>query len=192
MKLKNTAQNSAVIIIILLLSMLVGYVYHVIGNRMDIASHPREYSEFVSEYAAEYGVPEYIIYGLILTGSDFQSNCVSEDGRIGLMQMSPETFQWMQSLTKENLDSGMLYDPDTNIRYGTYLLSYLYTEYNRWNTVIAIVLSDEETVKAWLENPACTDENGNLAEIPDPVLAEKAAQAEKEYNMYRALYYDMQ
>lgn len=192
MKIKSAAQRSAVIIVILILSVLIGYIYQFVGHKMDLGKHPREYTEYVTKYCAEYGVPEYIVYSLILTGSNFQSNHVSEDGKIGLMQLSPDTFQWMLSLTKESLEQGILYDPETNIRYGTYLLSYWFTEYNRWNTVIAMYLSDEETVKAWLENAACTDDNGNLAEIPDPVTAADVALVEKESEMYRDLYYDYQ
>lgn len=190
MKFKSAAQRSAVIIVILILSMLIGYIYQVIGHRMDLGKHPREYTEYVTRYCSEYGVPEYIVYGLILTESDFQSNYVSEDGKVGLMQLSPDTFQWMLSLTKENLEPGILYDPETNIRYGTYLLSYWYTDYSRWNTVIAMYLSNEETVKAWLENPTCTDDNGNLTEIPDPDTADAVALVEEEAEMYRSLYYD--
>jgi len=156
---------------------------------MDLEKHPREYTEFVSKYSAEYGVPEYMVYGLILAESDFQSNFLSEDGKIGLMQLSPETYKSMQALTKESAEAGILYDPETNIRYGTYRLSYLFTEYSRWKTVIAIYVSDENTVKAWLENPAYTDDNGNLTKIPDSDIAEKAARIEEKAEMYRELYY---
>lgn len=189
MKFRSAAQRSAVIIAILILSIVFGYIYQTVGYRMDLEKHPREYSEFVSKYVEEYGVPEYIIYGLILTESEFQSNFLSEDGKIGLMQISPETYKSMQTMTKESAESGILYDPETNIRYGTYRLSYLFTEYSRWKTVIAIYVSDEDTVRGWLENPAYTDENGNLTEIPDVYTAEKAALIEEKAEMYRKLYY---
>lgn len=192
MKFKSAAQRSAVILVILLFSMFIGYIYQSLGHKMDLAKHPRKYSTYVTQYCAEYGVPEYIVYGLILTESDFQSNHVSEDGEIGLMQLSPEIFQWMLSMTKENLDVGILYDPETNIRYGTYLLSHWFTEYSRWNTVLAMYLSDEETVGAWLTNPACTDDNGNLAVIPDTLTAEAVEQVEQAVETYRKLYYDYQ
>jgi len=190
MKFKSAAQRSAVIITIIILSVLIGYICQITGHRMDLRKHPREYTEFVSRYSSEYGVPEYIIYGLILTESGFQSNLLSEDGKIGLMQISPDVYKQMQALTKESAESGILYDPETNIRYGVYRLSYLFTKYSRWKTVLAVYVSDEETVELWLENPAYTDENGNLTEIPDPDAAQKVAKIEKEAEMYRKLYYN--
>ena len=120
MKLKYAAERSAVIITILLLAVLIGYLYSSVWHSIDLRSHPRDYSEFVETYAAAYGVPEDLIYGVILTGSEFRSNPVSADGRVGLMQLSDATFARLTRITKETLDPGILYDPETNSRYGTY------------------------------------------------------------------------
>ncbi len=190
MKLKSAAQRSAIILIILFLSVLIGYVYHVVGHQMDIKNHQREYSELVEKYCKEYGVPEYIVYSLILNGSNFQSNCVSEDGRVGLMQLSPELLHTVQSLIKEDTDAGILYDPETNIRYGTYLLSYWLTEYSRWDTVLAMYLSSEETVLEWRKNPEYTDDKGNLTMIPDRNIKSAFDQVWEDAEMYRDLFYE--
>ena len=189
MKLKSAAQRSAVIIIILLLSMICGYIYQFIGHRMDLKSHPRDFSEYVERYCTEYGVPEYIVYAVILTGSDFRSNYVSEDGKVGLMQLSPETFKWLTSLTHETMEKGILYDPETNIRYGTYMLSYLFTQYSRWQTVLAVCSSSEYLVQAWLETPTYVDENGALTVIPDEKVRQYVEQVEEESLLYQKLYY---
>ena len=189
MNFKNAAHRSAVIVVIILLSILIGYVAHVIGNKIDIASHPREYTEYVEKYCAEYGVPEYIVYAIILTESDFTSNKLSEDGEIGLMQISPETFRWLTSLTREELESGILYDPETNIKYGTYMLSYLYTQHNRWKTVLAIYDAGADVVEDWLALDNFIDENGNLVTIPDPDTAKYVETIERELAVYRELYY---
>lgn len=190
MKFKNAVQRSAVIISILILSAICGYLYHFIGHRMDLKNHPREYMEFVEKYAAEYGVPEYVVYAVIHQESGFMSNKVSDDGRIGLMQLSPETFRKMTSITREELDTGILYDPETNIKYGTYYLSYLFTEHSRWKTVLSVYLYDEETVEAWCADPDNTDENGNLLHIPDEEAREAVEKAEETVDLYQSLYYN--
>ena len=189
MKFRDTAKKSAVIIGIILLALLCGYIYQLIGHGSDIKKHPRQYDEFVEKYASEYGVPEQVIYATILNESGFRSNYVSDDGRIGLMQLSPETLRWLTSMTKESLEPGILYDPETNIKYGTYMMSYLYTKYNRWKTVVAIMVTDEETVAAWSDNPAYSDEHGNLTDIPDRQASNSVEQIEKDIEMYRELYY---
>ncbi len=190
MKFRNAAARSAVIVTILLLSLLCGYIYSTVWHSIDLRSHPRDCRELVETYAAAYGVPEDLIYAVILNGSEFRSNHVSEDGRVGLMQLSEATFARLTKITKENFDPGMLYDPETNIRYGTYWLSYLYTQYGRWHTVLAVHVSDDEDlVKLWLESGLYTDDKGNLTEIPVETVAETVEDIEKAREKYHELYY---
>ncbi len=189
MRLKNTVQKTVAIVVIVLLAVLFGYLYQVIGHSSDLKKHPREYTEYVERFAAEYGVPEQVIYASVLNMSGFQSNLVSDDGRIGLMQMTPETLRSLTVMTKETQESGILYDPETNIRYGTYMMSYLFTKYNRWKTVVAIMLTDEKTVTEWMKDSANTDEQGNLTSIPDKSVAARVQAIEEDIEMYSKLYY---
>ena len=190
MKYKNAITRSITILIIISLSLSIGAIYNFIGHRSDLRSHPKQYSEYVSKYAAEYGVPEYIVYGVMHVKSNFQSNKLSDDGRIGLMQISPETFRWILSLTKDELEPGILYDPETNIKYGTYLLSYLYTRYSRWTTVFAIMETNESTVEGWLNTDRYVDSLGNLSVIPDDSIRNVISNIESDCDLYKKLYYD--
>ncbi len=190
MNIKNAAKRSAVIIVILVLSIIIGFLYQQIWHNIDLNNHPREYSEYVQKYAADYGVPEYIIYSVIHTKSSFQSNKLSDDGKIGLMQLSPETLNWLTSLTKEELDPGILYDPDTNIKYGTYMLSYLFTKYGRWKTVLAAYEVGVDKVNIWLEDSDYLDASGNLNKIPDKTVSSVVADIEEAMDTYYELYYN--
>ena len=55
MKFRTAARRSVIIVAVILLSLLCGYLYHVIGHRIDLRNHPRAYEEIVTRYAAEYG-----------------------------------------------------------------------------------------------------------------------------------------
>ncbi len=189
MKLRSTIVRSVVIVVILCLSLAIGFVYQTIWHKIDLNNHPRDFSEYVTKYAEEYGVPEYILYAVIKTESDFESNKLSENGEVGLMQISPETFSWLLTLTKESLDPGILYDPETNIRYGAYMLSYLYTEYSRWNTVFAIKEAGQTTVDAWMYDRNLTDELGNLVKFPDEATEAYVDRINETMEIYRRLYY---
>lgn len=190
MGLKKAAIRSGIIIIILALSVAIGLAYQGIWRQIDLKNHPRMYSEWVSEYAAKYGVPEYVVYAVIKTESDFQSNKVGEDGAVGLMQITPERFSRLLTMTKATLESGILYDPETNVEYGTYYLAYLYTKYNRWDTVFAAYASDEDTVERWRDDPELTDGNRNLKAIPDENVNGYVEKVNKAIEVYKSLYYN--
>ena len=189
MGFKKAVIRSVVIVVILALSVAFGFGYQRIWREIDLKNHPRQYSDTVSEYARDFGVPEYVIYAVIKTESEFQSNLLSDDGAIGLMQITPERFSRLLTMTKESLDKGILYDPDTNIEYGTYYLSYLYTKYSRWDTVFAAYASDEDTVELWRENPEYGDENKNLKKIPDEAVRQYVEAVNNAIEVYKKLYY---
>lgn len=189
MKFRSTIFRSVVILVILCLSLACGFLYQTVWHRIDLENHPVRFAEYVTKYAEEYGVPEYILYAVIKTESNFESNKFSENGEVGLMQISPETFTWLLTLTRENLEPGILYDPETNIRYGAYMLSYLYTEYSRWNTVFAVLYAGQDTIDRWMTDQNLTDELGNLITFPDENTREYVETVNKTMDTYKELYY---
>lgn len=189
-KYKNAALRSAVILVILVLSVIVGFVYQAVSDRAERARYPRQYSEFVEKYSGEYGVPEYIIYATVKVESGFDSGAKSEAGALGLMQIMPDTFDWLVSLTQDGYETGMLYDPETNIKYGTYYLSYLYLKYSDWETAFAAYNAGPSNVDGWLENPEYCDENGGLEKIPIDETAKYVKKVSSASKVYQKLYYD--
>ncbi len=188
-KLSVALRRSAVIVAILLISVAVGFVYQAVWDRIDRGRYPREYSEYVSKYSSECGVPEYIIYSVINVESGFDSSAVSSAGAVGLMQITPDTFDFLMLLTKESLQHGMLYDPETNIKYGTHLLAYLYAELEDWDAAFAAYNAGINRVKGWLENPEYTDENGKLVNIPIEETRAYVPKVKKNIEEYKRLYY---
>lgn len=157
-------------------------------DKMDRASHPREYSDYVTKYARDYGVPEYIIYAVIKTESGFDSSARSSDGAIGLMQIMPSTFEWMTSINDESYETGMLYDPETNIKYGTYYLQYLYQRYSRWPTVFAAYNAGPGAVDEWLLDGKYSQDGMSLDKIPYDETRGYVAAVEKAADIYQRLY----
>ena len=189
-KYKKAILQSAVILVILALSVVIGFLYQVISDRADRAKYPQPYSEYVTKYSTEYGVPEYIIYSTIKVESSFNSNAESSAGAIGLMQIMPDTFEWLVSLTKDGYEKGMLYDPETNIKYGTYYLSYLYLKYNDWKTVYAAYNAGPSAVDEWLAKPEYTDDAGKLKKIPFAETEKYVKKVSGAVTIYQKLYYN--
>lgn len=142
---------TAVFLIILLsFSVVFGYVY--IKNRADKLLYPVKYKELVTKYSEEYLIPDYIIYSVIKCESSFEQDAVSVMGAIGLMQITPDTFEWLCKKTGEDFSADKLYDPETNIKYGTYFLSMLYKEFGDWDTAHAAYNAGRSRVKSWLKD----------------------------------------
>jgi soluble lytic murein transglycosylase len=182
-----------VALLILGISLGFGFAFDGVCTVLEKKDHPRpdSYAEYVTRYSNEYGVPEYIIYALIKSESDFESDRVSDDGRIGLMQLSPKTLEWLsRDMLGESLNSEMLFSPETNIKYGTYYLSYLYHEYGIWNTCYVAYHFGIKTVGLWSEDSNNVDENGILSVIPEPKAEEYLESVLKAVDMYTRLYYN--
>lgn len=183
--------RSLTVLLIIALSISVGYAYDYICNIVDTRNYPQpvEYSQYIEKYANEYGVPEHIVYATIKIESNFKSDAVSSAGAVGLMQITPDTFEWLKMRLKESYEPGMLYDPETNIKYGTYFLSYLYSEFGLWETVWAAYNAGVARVRDWLENEEYADENGVLKNIPYKETREYTIKTEKASKIYERLYY---
>lgn len=164
--MKSALKRSLTVLMIAGLSLLAGVIYSTVLDRLDRRSYPLKFSEYVNTCSEEYGVPHAVIYAVIRTESSFDATAVSHAGAIGLMQIMPDTFEWLQTHLHDEYETGMLYDPETNIRYGTYLLSYLYTQFGRWDTVFAAYNAGIGRVRGWLADETYSDENGNLVTIP--------------------------
>lgn len=188
--MKNALRRSVVAILIITLSIGIGFGYDRLRDGIDRKLYPRAYSEYVSRYAAEYGVPEEIVYGVIKVESNFASNAVSQAGAVGLMQLMPDTFAWLCEKLGDNYDAGMLYDPETNIRYGVYYLSTLYREFGMWESVWAAYNAGPTRVREWSADTRYADENGALVEIPYAETRAYVAKVEEAAALYLALYGD--
>lgn len=188
--MSKAVKRSIVVVTIAVLSLLTGIIYGSIMDAIDRANYPRDYSQWVEKYSSEYGIPEYVVYSVIKVESNYNASALSSAGAVGLMQITPETFDWLQFLLHEDYETGMLYDPETNIRYGTYLLSYLYAEFENWDTAFAAYNAGMARVKGWLQDSQYTDGNGKLKNIPIKETREYVAKLDRAEQAYLRLYYN--
>lgn len=180
------------ILIIIVISIIFGLVFDFVCRRIEYATHPRpeEYQTYVKTYSQEFGVPEDLIWAVIKTESGFDSSAESDVGAVGLMQLMPSTFEEITNYRlKDRFDIGMRYDPETNIRYGTYYLSYLYARYGNWDTVLAAYNAGLGNVDEWLRDTKYTDsETGSLKNIPYKETRNYVKKVNKAISMYKKLY----
>lgn len=123
------------------------------------------YEAYVDAASEACEVDKAIIYAVIYCESNFDPDATSSVGAMGLMQMMPATFEEMQGYLKEEHDIEALYDPEINIRYGTYYLSRLYRIFGDWETVYAAYNAGPTKVLDWLDDERYA-EDGKLTDIP--------------------------
>ena len=148
--------------------------------------YPVKYSDLVSKYSQMYSVEEAWIYAVINCESGFESDAVSSAGAIGLMQITPETFTWLQNWddTEENLSADMLYDAEINIKYGTLLLSLNFQEFGNMQTTIASYNAGRGKVSEWLADERYSNDSRTLTRIPYGETEKYVENVVKNYHYY--------
>ncbi len=188
-KKKRKRSKAAVAVILLAVAAAVVFAVIFATDKIIRAAHPMKYEDYVAHYSGQYGLDEYMVYAFIKTESGFDPSAVSGAGARGLMQLMPDTFEWVSfRLGDEDTDFDDMLEPRENIRYGCYLLNYLSERFGGGLTEIAAAYhAGAGCVDGWLEDPEYS-ENGRLSEIPAPDTAHYVDKITDAYNMYRALY----
>lgn len=184
--------------LILILGVFAGYSIFFTGDNMDGIKgkvygfiYPQKYAALVEENAAAFSVDKDLIYAVIRTESGFRPEVESHAGAIGLMQLMPSTFDWLQ----EKLDGEVIYtvnrltEPEINVRYGTYYLSVLLEKYDGSTaTAAAAYNAGTSNVDGWLADSACSSDGRTLTKIPYKETESYVKKVEHAMDMYKKIY----
>jgi soluble lytic murein transglycosylase len=138
--------------------------------------YPLEYEQIIRAYADEHDLDPTLVAAVVYAESRFDPNVRSSAGAIGLMQVLPETGEFIaRSSGGDDFVEADLRDPDINVRYGTWLLDYLQTRYGGDMTLaLAAYHAGQGNVDRWLadgsgigfpETQAYVDEVGRVRQI---------------------------
>lgn len=114
--------------------------------------YPLKYQEYILKYSAQYSVDPYLVMAVIYEESRFRPDSTSGKGALGLMQVLPETAQYIsQKIGDKDFSPGDILDIEKNIQYGSYYLSYLSGKYPDLDKVLAAYNAGEGNVDLWIE-----------------------------------------
>lgn len=134
------------------------------------STYPIKYQTEVEAAAEKYGVDKYLIYAVIKTESDFDPEAVSGAGAIGLMQLMPKTFEWIQTYYVSEEYQGYtaedLTNAGINIDYGTHLLAILLDMYGNEDTALCAYNAGVGNVNSWLENEEYSEDGTSITVAP--------------------------
>ena len=152
--------------------------------------YPLPYYEIVMTEAEKNDLDPALVYGMIRAESGFDPNAVSRADARGLMQMTPETFEWVQTMIpdSENLQVEDLFQPEVNIQFGCELLSLLLSHYENESTAICAYNAGMGNVTSWLENPEYSSDGVTLDVIPFGETQEYLKRVIANRDMYLRLY----
>ena len=150
--------------------------------------YPVRYDEFVETYTEEYGLEKSFALAVIQCESGFDPNAVSSVGACGLMQLMPETFEWLQTKTGETLSDDALFLPETSVRYGCLMLSLLLRQFPEPHTAVCAYHAGMGNVENWLRDPRYSDDGRTLKAVPFPTTERYAERVLRTQKIYQLLY----
>ncbi len=106
----------------------------------------------VAHYCRQYGVEPAMVMAVIRAESSGRPDAVSRAGAIGLMQIMPETGDYIASKLGEKAPSrSALMEPERNIRFGVYYFSMLQQQFGlRTEVLLAAYNAGPTRVQRWL------------------------------------------
>ena len=163
----------------------------VFRTQISRAEYPCRYTEYVTYYAEKYDIDPLILYSFIRTESNFNPAAQSDAGARGLMQITEVTFDWIKTkiAPDEDLTFDDLFDPETNIRFGSYFVAYCLLRYDN-HLATAAAASGVGTVDGLLADPACSPDGQTLTHYPYPQMRRYVHKITTGYQRYQEIYSD--
>lgn len=157
-------------------------------------NYPLYYTEAIRKNAAEFHLAPALVAAVIRNESSFRPTVESSVGARGLMQLMPDTAEWIaHKLKVDNYSFEMMKDPETNIRFGCWYLNYLSSLFNSdpWCVVCAYHAGQGE-VSSWLANPLYSSDHKTLNRdsLPEGPTKQYAGRVTRDYGIYQAKYFD--
>lgn len=198
-------QVSAIILCLLLIfaMVLAGlFMRNYLKNRKDarvaayqqiVDSHPIYYQDMIQRYADEYNLEPAFVCAIVLRESSFNPRAESKVGARGLMQLMPDTAQWIaDKLDISGYSFDRMYDPETNIRFGCWYLNYLSGLFRGDPVLVSAAYhTGQGKVTSWLSTPAISPDGVSIPmeSFPDGPTKTYAERVTRSYAIYDALYF---
>jgi soluble lytic murein transglycosylase len=171
-----------------LLLVLAGVLYF--GARWILSvAYPLPYRATLFARAQEYGLDPYLVAAVVRAESGFRPAVRSSQGARGLMQIMPETGEWIAGQLNLPYADELLDDPDYNMRLGCWYLDHLQDEFGADTVlVLAAYNAGRTNVQQWLRENQWTGEHRTLDQIPFTETRLYVARVTRNYAIYRRLY----
>ena len=158
-----------------------------------VDAHPMYYTDLIARYAEEYNLRPAFVTAIILNESSFRTDAESNVGARGLMQLMPDTAEWIAGkLDVSGYSFERMYDAESNIRFGTWYLNYLSKLFRGDPVAVACAYhAGQSTVASWLSDRSISPDGMTLPleNLPNGPTKTYAGRVTQDYGIYDALYF---
>ena len=158
-----------------------------------VDAHPMYYTDLIARYAEEYNLRPAFVTAIILNESSFRTDAESNVGARGLMQLMPDTAEWIAGkLDMDYFHFDFMYDAEMNIRFGTWYLGYLSRLFRGDPVSVASAYhAGQGTVASWLSDRSISPDGMTLPleNLPNGPTKTYAGRVTQDYGIYDALYF---
>ena len=160
-----------------------------------VTNHPYSYRELIEREATANNLHPAFVAAIVLNESSFNPQAESDVGARGLMQMMPDTAEWVHGkmgLTDE-YSFDLMYDPDTNVKYACWYLAFLSERFRNDPVLVAASFhAGQNTVQNWLNDSRYSTDGKTitLSKMAEGPTKNYATRVLKAFAVYRRLYYE--
>jgi soluble lytic murein transglycosylase len=155
-----------------------------------LLAYPLGYPSWINQYAQKRNLDPAFLTAVILEESRFDPQAVSPAGARGLMQVLPATANQIVQRVKVNAYSDtLLFDPEINLRLGSWYLSSLMEEFRGKEIgVLAAYNAGPHVVREWLARNPSAPEDEFVENIPYGETRNYVIRVLGSAQVYRMLY----
>ena len=190
-KKRKRSVLAPILAVLVVLALAGTLLFSTFQDKIERWEYPLRYQEYVEYYAGKYAIDPMILYAFIRTESNFDPDVDSNAGARGLMQITEVTFDWIKTkiAPTEDLTSDDLYDPETNIRFGTFFISYCLKKYNNHlATAAAAYHNGVGAVDTLLAEEQYSTDGITLDHYPYPQMRQYVKKITESYQRYSEIY----
>ena len=152
--------------------------------------YPIRYEQDIAVSAKNYKVDPVLIAAIIRVETNFNADKVSRKGAVGLMQLMPDTAEWIVERARYAEEtSRSLHRGDVNIEVGAWYINSLYNQFNdNQIAVLAAYNAGPGNARKWLDNGTWDGTLKNIAQIPFGETRHYVQRVLYYYDKYAKLY----
>jgi len=152
--------------------------------------YPMPYQYAIINHAAEAGIDPYLLTAIMKIESNFNPRAMSPKGAMGLMQIMPETGEWIANQSGAGpFHPEMLFEPDTCISMGAWYIADLDKEFGGNKImVLAAYNGGRGNVRNWLKEEKISGDEKDIENIPFPETRNFVHKVLRNYRIYSWLY----